>query len=349
MTITTLGGNSKLRTRLLFSPTFQRMHRWMDQRVLRLRRDVRRAAIIEVTQADGQRRTQTIEMVKAPLEEARGQVGAYRLISVLGRGGMGEVYLGEHVETGARTAVKVLHAGLSASAEFRARFRREARTLRTLCHPNILGIVDYGIDRDSFYMALEVIDGVTLADYLVEVKQMPLEQSLQVIEDVAAALDHAHAKGIVHRDVKPRNVMLRRQSQDGALSAVLMDFGIVKWLEGTASMVGTLTSGGMIGTVDYAAPEQITAAHDVDSRADIYALGMMAYLMMTGRLPFKGSVGQVVFAHLQQQPPDPHLINPALPVRAADAIVRALAKMPESRFRTAGEFAAALRLGVRTA
>jgi serine/threonine-protein kinase len=133
------------------------------------------------------------------------------------------------------------------------------------------------------------------------------------------------------------------------LSAVLMDFGIVKWLEGTASMVGTLTSGGMIGTVDYVAPEQITAAHDVDSRADIYALGMMAYLMMTGRLPFKGSVGQVVYAHLQQTPPDPHLINPALPVRAADAIVRALAKVPESRFRTAGEFAAALRLGMRTA
>jgi serine/threonine protein kinase len=207
MTITTLGASSKRLSRLLFSPTFQRMHRWMDQWVLRLRR----AAITGVTQADGQRRTQTMEMAKVPLEEARGQVGAYRL------------------------------------------------------------------------------------------------------------------------------------------SAVLMDFGIVKWLEGTASMVGTLTSGGMIGTVDYVAPEQITAAHDVDSRADIYALGMMAYLMMTGRLPFKGSVGQVVYAHLQQTPPDPHLINPALPVRAADAIVRALAKVPESRFRTAGEFAAALRLGMRTA
>jgi serine/threonine-protein kinase len=346
MTITTLGGNNKLLTRLLFSPVFQRMHRWMDQRVLRLRRDARHATITDVTQPDARRRTQTIEMVKAPLEEARGQVGAYRLISVLGRGGMGEVYLGEHVETGAHAAVKVLRAGLSANAEFRARFRREARTLRTLCHPNILGIVDYGIDGDSFYMALEVIDGVTLADYLTEVKQMPLEQSLQVIEDVAAALDHAHAKGIVHRDVKPRNVMLR-QTADGGMAAVLMDFGIVKWLEGTASMVGTLTSGGMIGTVDYAAPEQITAAHEVDSRADIYALGMMAYLMMTGRLPFKGSVGQVVFAHLQQTPTDPHLINSALPERAADAIVRALAKAPESRFRAAGEFAAALRLGMR--
>lgn len=136
--------------------------------------------------------------------------------------------------------------------------------------------------------------------------------------------------------------MLRKT--DSGYSAVLMDFGIVKWMDATGSLGGALTEGGMIGTVDYAAPEQITAAHEIDARADVYALGVMAFAMLTGELPFKGNVGQIIFAHLQQPPPDPRKIDPNIPIDVASAIIRCLAKKPEARFQSAGAFIQALRL-----
>jgi len=249
---------------------------------------------------------------------------------------MGEVYHGEDQSTGRMAAIKILRGDMAHSQEFRARFEREAKTLSALDHPNIVQIISYGVEDERFYMVLEYIEGQTLAEYLSEHKPLSLERAVPLLSDVAAALDYAHSRQIVHRDVKPRNVMLRQT--DDSLRAVLMDFGIVKWLDGTVSLGGALTDGQMIGTVDYAAPEQITAANEIDGRADIYALGVMAYAMLTGELPFKGNVGQIIFAHLQQPPPDPRNVNPMLSDATAGAIIRCLAKKPTARFQTAGAF-----------
>jgi serine/threonine-protein kinase len=155
------------------------------------------------------------------------------------------------------------------------------------------------------------------------------------MHDIGAALDAAHQQGFVHRDLKPGNIMIRPNGQ-----AVLMDFGVTKMTDASSSLTGT----GALGTIDYMAPEQIMSAKEVDHRADIYALGVMLYEMMTGERPFKGGPAQVMFAHIQQPPPDPRDINAEIPRHIARAIMQAMSKNPEERFQSAGEFAAALQI-----
>jgi serine/threonine-protein kinase len=334
---------------LLYNPARKWIQSFVDRRVFGLRVGMdamQREADWERdhTARLGKRISQTLEVAKIDPQPADGarQIGGYTLGGVLGRGGMGEVYQGEHHSTGDRAAIKILRGDMAGNAEVRARFEREAKTLAALNHPNIVRIIGYGVDDALFYMVLEYIEGQTLAEYLQKHKPLPLDTALPLLADVAAALDYAHAHHIVHRDVKPRNVMLRRS--DGGVRAVLMDFGIVKWVDGTASLGGALTNGEMIGTVDYAAPEQITAANEIDARADIYALGVMAYAMLTGEMPYKGNVGQIIFAHLQQPPPDPRKCVPDLPEATAAAIIRCMAKKPDARFATAGAFVGQLQI-----
>jgi serine/threonine protein kinase len=230
-----------------------------------------------------------------------------------------------------------------ANDEFRMRFEREARLIAGLRHPNIVNVFDFGQSEHDYYMVMEYIDGRELRQAIAEAGPMALNDLSAIVHDLSAALDYAHAQGIVHRDIKPSNVMLQRVTAAGggtsAQRAILMDFGIARIVGGS----DRLTQTGVLGTLDYLAPEQILQAREVDARADIYSLGVMTYEMVTGKLPFQSeNPGQVLFSHLHQPPPDPAFVRRELPVNFSYAIMRALAKDPEDRFQTAGEFAAAL-------
>jgi serine/threonine-protein kinase len=270
------------------------------------------------------------------------RLGPYEVREPLGRGGMAEVYHGVHIRLGRAVAIKVLPAGLAGLADFRERFEREARAVAALRHTNIVQVYDFGDAEGIYYMVMEYIAGSDLAQLLAERGRLPLAQALPIVRDVAAALDYAHAQGLVHRDVKPSNVMLCSKTAESKQKpeAILTDFGIAKILSHSS---GATRTGAMIGTLDYMAPEQIRDAGEVDARADVYALGVMLFQMLTGRLPFSGaSPGVVVLAHLSEPPPDPRMLLPELPDRVAHAILRALAKDPAERYQTAGALIAAL-------
>jgi len=271
-------------------------------------------------------------------------IGHYEVQESIGRGGMAEVYRGRHLRLGRTVAIKVLPASLASEADFRERFEREARAIAALKHPNIVQVFDFGDFEGMPYMVMEYVAGKDLARRLRDVPRLPLLQAVRMMEGVASALDYAHGQGLVHRDVKPSNVLLEplgiySEAGDEQVRAILTDFGIAKIVAGG----GRSTTGGALGTLDYMAPEQVRASQEIDGRADLYALGVMMYEMVTGRLPFEGdSPGQIMLAHLQKPAPDPRTFAPELPQSAALALLKALAKEPEDRFLHAGDLIAAL-------
>ena len=284
------------------------------------------------------------------------QVGPYEVLEPIGRGGMSEVYKGRHARLDRSVAIKVLPASLAAEADFRSRFEREARAVASLRHPNIVQVFDFGDISGTYYMVMEYIAGKDLGSILRESGRLPLEQVAHLLADVSSALDYAHGLGLVHRDVKPSNVMLQpleerrapggdrtetwmRPGQEAVpFRAILTDFGIAKMLGGDTAATKT---GLMMGTLNYMAPEQIRSAGEVDGRADTYALGVMAYQMLTGQLPFAAdNPGAMMLSHLQLPAPDPREVAPEIPSRVARAILRALAKDPAERFDTSSAFAA---------
>jgi serine/threonine-protein kinase len=246
---------------------------------------------------------------------------------------MGEVYKGFD---GTRTAAVKILARELVDEEMVQRFAREAQTINALHHPRIVKAYSYGEIDGVHYLALEYIDGDDLRTLLKRQGRFALEEVRTIASGVADALEAAHAQGIVHRDIKPSNIMLRRTSE-GSSEAVLMDFGVAKLSEAS-----TLTGDKAIGTIDYMSPEQIRAAQGVDRRADIYGLAVVCYELLTGERLYSGSVAQVLFAHLQQPPPDPRSRVPDLPASVANALLRALAKDPNDRFQSVSEFATAL-------
>jgi hypothetical protein len=271
--------------------------------------------------------------------------GSYTGLELLGRGGMGEVYRGHHPMLNRRVAIKILLDSTTPNEEARKRFMREAQTLARLKHPNIVTLHDFGVQDDKPYVVMEYIDGHDLGDILKERGRLPLDEALPILQDIASALDYAHEQGVVHRDIKPSNVMVENVTGSGSLRihrAVLMDFGIAK----TYSEQTRLTqSPGILGTLDYISPEQILGASTVDGRADVYSFGVMAYQMLTGKLPFEHrDPGAVVMAHLMQPPPDPRGVIPDLPAHVAAGLLRALTKTPEDRFSRAGGFIETVRL-----
>jgi serine/threonine-protein kinase len=262
--------------------------------------------------------------------------GMYEDLELIGRGGMADVYKSLHPTLGVPVAIKILPARLAAENEFRQRFVREAQVVSKLEHPNIVRIFDSGEQDGQYYMVMEYLTGKDLGQMIQKDGRLPMAQALPLVQQIASALDYAHTNGFVHRDIKPGNVLL----DSNGTRAVLTDFGIAKVND--AHTVMTVT-GYMLGTFDYVAPEQIQESSKVDGRADIYALGVMVYQMLTGQLPFKhGNPGALLIAHLNQPPPDACEILSDLPHQVGSAIQRAMAKKPEERFSTAAEFALAI-------
>ena len=309
----------------LFQPARRRLRAWMDRRYFP---EAARAETEEHGPWSGLR--------------PGARFGPYEVEELLGRGGMAEVYRGRHTALDRTVALKVLTPSLAGQGNFRKRFEREARTVAALKHPNIVEVFDFGERDGLYYMALAYVPGPDLAAHLHERRRLSLAQTQAIAAELASALDYAHEQGVVHRDVKPSNVLLRPNADaPDRFEAVLTDFGIARI---TGTTTERLTATGALGTLEYIAPEQILAAARIDGRADVYALGVMAYEMLTGRLPFTGdNPGALVLAHLQQKPPDPRQARPDLPDAAVGAILRALAKGPDDRFATAGDFARALQ------
>jgi hypothetical protein len=260
----------------------------------------------------------------------------YRIIRELGAGGMATVYLAEDLKHHRQVAVKVLRPELAAVVGGE-RFVAEIRTTANLTHPNILPLFDSG-EADSFlYYVMPYMEGETLGDLLRRKRQMGVAEAVRIASEVAEALDFAHRNGIVHRDVKPANILL----QDGR--PLVSDFGIA--LAVSEAGGGRLTETGLsVGTPHYMSPEQATGDPDVDARADIYSLGCVLFEMLTGEPPYGGGSAQAILARiLTGQPDRPTTIRSTIPPNVEGAIMKAMEKLPVDRFGSAAEFAAALK------
>jgi serine/threonine protein kinase len=263
------------------------------------------------------------------------EVAGYRLEKVVGRGGMSCVYLAEHIRLGRKVALKILASALSEDEGYRERFVRESRRAAELEHPNIIPIYDAGEDDGELYIAMRYVEGADLKAIIKRDGPLRLGHVLFILEQVADALDAAHERDLVHRDVKPSNILVSEPSD----RVYLTDFGVVKH---TASR-GLTKTGFFIGTVDYAPPEQIEGL-PLDSRTDVYALGCVFYECLTGRAPYDrdGEVA-VMHAHLTASPPKLTVSRPDLPKALNEVVATAMAKSKEERYASCGDMMVAAR------
>src|SRR5438034_3466375 len=267
------------------------------------------------------------------------EFAGYRIERLLGRGGMGVVYLAEHLRLNRRVALKLLAPEIAQDPKFRERFVRESQLAASLEHPNIIPIYDADEVGDVLYIAMRYVEGTDLKSVILEEGALPPERVLSILAQAAAALDAAHARGLVHRDVKPGNILL--SSEAGSLDHVyLSDFGLTKRMTSDSGMTGT---GQFVGTLDYAAPEQFEGKQ-LDARADVYSLGGVLYESLTGEIPYRrDNQAALVYAHLMADPPFVTEKRPELP-SAIDAVVgKAMAKKPEDRHGSAGALVADAR------
>jgi serine/threonine protein kinase len=255
-------------------------------------------------------------------------LGRYELGRLLGAGGMAEVYEGHDRLLARRVAVKILLAQYAHDPAFLARFRREAQAAASLSHPNIVGVYDTGSEADTWFIVMEYVDGRTLKDIIRAEGALYWARAAEICSDVAGALAVAHARGIVHRDVKPANVMLTTEGK-----VKVMDFGIAR-----ASAVPSITqTSAVVGTAQYIAPEQAQGL-EVDARSDVYALGCCLYEMTTGQVPFSGPTPvAIAYRHVREDPTPPRALNPDVPVSLERVCLKAMAKRPEDRYQTAIE------------
>lgn len=267
------------------------------------------------------------------------EFGAYRIVSKIGEGGMSQVYKARHVALGYDVAIKVLSANLSQQGNARRRFIREARSVSKLRHPNIARVHHFSQEGGRYYMVMDLVEGMTLRQRLDKTatlrrQQMSRREVLGIIGQVASALDYAHRQGVIHRDVKPSNILM---SDDNV--AVLTDFGIAKIVADTVQT----TEGAILGTPTYMAPEQATSKK-VLPQTDVYSLGIVLYEMVTGKVPFEGDTTlSIVLQHMHESPPPPSRYNKKLEPAVEQVILKALEKAPLDRFPSAGEMSEALQ------
>src|SRR3954447_250098 len=251
---------------------------------------------------------------------------------VAGRGGMGIVYRAMHLPLKREVALKVIAPGSSTDDEFRARFRNEFEAAASIQHPNVIPIYHAGEKDGLLYVTMRYVDGDDLARIVAAETRLEPVRAAMLTGQVAAALDAAHGLGLVHRDVKPANILVERTG--GLEYALLTDFGLTKSLRSDTKMTRT---GTVIGTFDYTAPEQLESGA-VDARTDVYALGCVLFQMLTGRVPYpRDSVAATMFAHFEAPPPPVTALVPDAPAALDRVIATALAKRPAAGYQSAGD------------
>lgn len=279
-------------------------------------------------------------------------LGTYRVLSIIGHGGMSTVYQGYQASLDRYVAIKVLRPNLGSDSEFAERFKREAETVAKLRHQNILQALDFGQQGTLWYMVTEYINGVTLKEYIWKQHEaghrIPAAEIIHIVGSIASALEYAHDHGLVHRDIKPANIMLRSETHKTLRNSppytpILTDFGVARILEGIQH-TGT---GHAIGTPDYMSPEQ-ARGEPAGPRSDIYSLGVVIYEMVTGNLPFRGeSALAVLVKHMQDEPPAPRIFSDDVSEELEVTLYQALAKDPLDRFAHATDLAFAVAQAYR--
>ncbi|MFS0915710.1 Stk1 family PASTA domain-containing Ser/Thr kinase [Brevibacillus sp. 179-C 1.1 NHS] len=254
--------------------------------------------------------------------------GRYQIESRVGGGGMAIVYKAKDLILNRPVAVKVLRSQFGTDEDFVNRFRREAQAVASLSHPNVVGVYDVGQEGDTHYMVMEYIEGYTLKEVIIQRGALPVEEAVRIAEQICDALDHAHQNQIIHRDIKPHNIMIGKNGR-----VKVTDFGIARAVTST-----TIThTNAMLGSVHYFSPEQARGGI-TGEKSDIYSLGIVLYEMVTGELPFSGdSPISVALKHLQEPLPEPRQVNPAIPQSVENVILKALVKDPFLRYASASE------------
>jgi serine/threonine protein kinase len=270
------------------------------------------------------------------------EVAGFTVDSVLGHGAMGVVYVARQTTPDRRVALKLIAPAYSADENFRRRFLREATAAAAIEHPHIMPVYAAGESDGTLFMAMRLVEGRELRDILNDSAGLPLDRVVRIIQQIGSALDAAHARGLVHRDVKPGNILVAPQRDDEQPDfCYLTDFGISTW---TSSTSATITATGqMVGTANYVAPEQIEGGR-VDGRADIYSLGCVLFECLTGRPPFAGRPNAgILYAHIHERAPSPGALRPDLPATVDDIVARALRKDPEERYGSCRDLTQDLR------
>jgi len=261
-------------------------------------------------------------------------LGSYKIISLLGQGGMATVYKAYQANMDRHVAIKVLPIHYAADPNFKKRFSQEARTIAKLEHPHILPVHDFGEADGYLYIVMRIVETGSLADLLKQQPLLPPAQIRQLVTQIADALDYAHTHGVIHRDIKPGNVLLDERG-----NCLLTDFGIAKIAESSTFFTNT---GGILGTPAYMSPEQ-ALGQKLDGRSDIYALGVILYQMATKSLPFKADTPMALaFKHVNEPLPPPRTVNSSIPPQVEQVIIKSLSKQPADRFATARDLAQAL-------
>ena len=270
------------------------------------------------------------------------RVAGYKVEALIGRGGMGAVYRAEEEGLGRKVALKVIAPELAQDERFRERFLRESRIAASLDHPHVIPIYQAGDEDGLLFLAMRYVEGTDLARVVAEDGALEPRRAVDLLSQVAEALDAAHEKGLVHRDVKPSNVLIAEAA--GREHCYLGDFGLTKR---TGSLSGVSVAGEIVGTLEYVAPEQITG-NPLDERSDVYSLGCVVYECLTGQSPFPRATDvALLWAHVHEEPTPPTQARPDLPKELDTVLARALAKEPGRRYRSAGELIAATRSALR--